>query len=1026
VKYLDLSSKGRPSPHWIKFAAASLIVAAIAGCGGGGTGANTTVASNPAAVAKLAVAQWQALTPQIAASDIAVSIPADGKPVVSFKVTDSNGSPVIGLGGQQDGTSTALKNNYNLQFTLAKLIPANATTGAPSKWVNYGVTMPNVISGGVVSTWKGTFPRADTNGTLVDNNDGTYKYTFLRDITAVQAQVNALIDSGTNLKADLDAANLAYDAAATHRLGILIVGSQPGTGTNTPNKVQVTNPVPLLNTFNIGYDFVPNGAPVTVTRDIVVKNSCASCHDGKGIGHVSTTTATNGVPGGVFVGRNDPRLCVTCHTDQTKYSFVAVTESTPDALTGAYKRTVDGQSAFTFPRMIHQFHMGSSLTKTGYNLNGVCNDPADTSGISAALAAGYAIKEAAMCFNTVGFPQDVKNCALCHDGNTLKADGVTANANKTTDGNNWMSKPSIIACGACHDGINFATGAGTTAAQARVYQAAVTTYNAAKLAYDTAVANGTTLPTNPTVPVKPTGLGHAGGAAGTLDSTCATCHATGGSLTASFPASGQTTEVSLAHRSNFGTLNNFTPPAGVAKIAYSISSVTLNASRNAVITFKIAKTVNGTTSNITTLPVTATEFTGGPSLYVAYGVPQDGIAAPADFNISASASLASIAAATVNSTTTSSLASKTADANGYFTATLIGAANMTIPTNATIITGVMLGHFTQTAASSGQAAAIDIQSQLVMKPLDGTAGRRALVSTAKCNACHAQLGTSPYFHGGDRNDPQSCNICHNANRTSSGWSADSSTFVHGIHAANKRSVDFSWHAVDLDDNYSNLDYPGRLKNCNQCHLPNTVNFGISEAAVPNMLWSTTATGKFVGTSNLAVKNVTSYSYAATGGGTLPDGTTTTAAGVCVKTLGTATSANPKTQPALTVASMSPYVVKGIDTLSAPDYGWGFTTNFTAAATTTPTCSPSGVVLPVLAAGAVRQASPASLVNSPISSACFACHDTAANKLHFEAMGGAIYATRASVSDASGNLVVRESCLTCHGAGKAYDAAVVHQ
>jgi hypothetical protein len=40
-------------------------------------------------------------------------------------------------------------------------------------------------------------------------------------------------------------------------------------------------------------------------------------------------------------------------------------------------------------------------------------------------------------------------------------------------------------------------------------------------------------------------------------------------------------------------------------------------------------------------------------------------------------------------------------------------------------------------------------------------------------------------------------------------------------------------------------------------------------------------------------------------------------------------------------------------------------------------------------------------------------------------GGALYVTRASVSDTSGNLINTETCLTCHGAGKLADAAAVH-
>src|SRR5665647_1466682 len=39
VKYFDLISNNRPSPHWAKLALAGVMVAALAGCGGGSDGA---------------------------------------------------------------------------------------------------------------------------------------------------------------------------------------------------------------------------------------------------------------------------------------------------------------------------------------------------------------------------------------------------------------------------------------------------------------------------------------------------------------------------------------------------------------------------------------------------------------------------------------------------------------------------------------------------------------------------------------------------------------------------------------------------------------------------------------------------------------------------------------------------------------------------------------------------------------------------------------------------------------------------
>ena len=56
---------------------------------------------------------------------------------------------------------------------------------------------------------------------------------------------------------------------------------------------------------------------------------------------------------------------------------------------------------------------------------------------------------------------------------------------------------------------------------------------------------------------------------------------------------------------------------------------------------------------------------------------------------------------------------------------------------------------------------------------------------------------------------------------------------------------YTWAAVSATDNFSMIGYTGQLKNCDNCHVSNTVNFGASGAALqPSLLWSTTATGSF--------------------------------------------------------------------------------------------------------------------------------------------------------------------------------------
>lgn len=514
----------------IRLGLLAVMISALAGCGGGKDGAagangvngqngqpgtgGTLVAAN-----LMTAPEWLALKPNIDPASISVNM-FSGKPVVKFTVKDQYGNPLVGLGGQSQSSTALTPKNYNMFFTLAKLVPGSLTADGsvgPSKWVNYLVVTPTAAGTANASpvtdglTWKGTYPTPEQEGTLVDNGDGTYQYTFLRDITHAKAIVASLTDSGSNLKADLG--DLTYDATLTHRLGIVIQGSEPGTGTNTPKAVQVTTPVPMVNTFNIGYDFRPDGGTITTTRDIVVKASCTECHQGRGIGHFSpnNTTTTNpstGAPAGSFIGRNDPRLCVTCHTDQTKYGFaeaptVAGSGTHPvggydDTSSIGYKR-VNGEAAFTYPRMIHQTHMGNKLVKTGYNLN------AHAKKLNGAGATGCdsTSSNAGQCFNLVEYPQDVRNCTKCHDGSTPTLADGSANPKYTKDGNNWMNVPSKLACGSCHDGIDWSTGLGQALKD-----------------------KGTTAQT---------GHGGGGGAA-LLDTACTTCHSASGGGTPATPS----------------------------------------------------------------------------------------------------------------------------------------------------------------------------------------------------------------------------------------------------------------------------------------------------------------------------------------------------------------------------------------------------------------------------------------------------------------------------------------------------------
>lgn len=109
--------------------------------------------------------------------------------------------------------------------------------------------------------------------------------------------------------------------------------------------------------------------------------------------------------------------------------------------------------------------------------------------------------------------------------------------------------------------------------------------------------------------------------------------------------------------------------------------------------------------------------------------------------------------------------------------------------------------------------------------------------------------TEDAFHAGQRNDGTTCSWCHNPNRASSGWSADSTAFVHAIHAASKRTVAFTWHAVSATDNFDKVVYPGVLARCETCHLPGTYDYSLatSASAIDKRLYRTLATGTLAST-----------------------------------------------------------------------------------------------------------------------------------------------------------------------------------
>jgi OmcA/MtrC family decaheme c-type cytochrome len=936
------------------------------------------VPSNTVPPTDAASAAWAALAPQVTVQSVSISSP----PVVHFTVTDAAGTPVVGLSNTSKGSGAKFAGLTNLSFALAKLVPettdsSSGRSTSPARWVSYIVTTVETTTAAPTPTR----PTTDNTGTLVDNGDGSYVYTFYRDVPGIKAAVDGMTVTAPNDKADLG--DLTYQPALVHRLTIQLSGNAPGTSTNTPTGTDSGIPgVAMVHPVDAIYDFIPSTNQVVTDsgRDIVATQKCNECHRQLGgIPGDDPESSGAGFHGG---NRNDTHYCVVCHTEQRKYGRTEATFDATLTFTTSSTNRLYGRAIGNFPNQIHHIHAGPVLALKPYNYGGVV-------------------------FNEVLFPQDLRNCTKCHDGS------ATSTA-KTPEGNNWMLVPSRLACGGCHDGIDFATGMGVTLADAAAGKTQTTIFG---------------------------GLAHGGGAQPD-DTQCSACHAdpTRPGININYvhlpvtPPNAQNALAVTGGNANTNAAwiasNPARLPSGAVAVSYDIQSVSVNASKQPVIVFRILQ--NGARKDLndfaTTTPNPATgqkeiwdNFMGSPSLYFVFAVPQDGIMQPADFNSSASGYLRSIWNSTSSGTGKGTLSGP--DANGYYTGTLTG---VTIPTSAVMLTGG-LGYsynvtstlpLTQTArlapgtpddgtpfpdypvtapTATGQTnkmGGLIVIAPNAQKVAAGFNPRRPIVEDARCNACHQELGTftEDAFHAGQRNDGTTCAWCHTPNRTSSGWSADSVYFVHAIHAAAKREVPFHWDATSTTDSFADIKFPGVLKDCETCHLPGAYDFSAtaSQAALPNRLFRTAATGAFNPTPNTTI---TSYTY--------NSGSQTCVAG----------QSSPQT--ALGAFELSPYIAPFPTT-----YGVGFSFN-AGLNPSNPSCRPDGTVVPANPAGGTIQADGVSLVNSPIAAVCFACHDSSADIAHFELNGGAIYAPRNTALNAI------ETCLICHGSGKIADIKVVH-
>lgn len=259
------------------------------------------------------------------------TINQDGTLVARFTITDSQGAGIDVNGVQTPGT-------VSLRF-VAAYIP-----NGQSQYVAYTTTVDKALNNNPSQIQAGT----DSGGkfTLVDAASGTWDYTF-----------------GTKIPA-------SYDKTATHSIGMQAERNLSAFG------------YPSAFDSNDVYTWVPSGAPVTNTRDVVNEAACNKCHN---------PISAHGGP------RTLMSYCVLCHTPQSV---------NPDTY-----NTVDMKV------FIHKLHMGSSLPS-----------------VKAGNKYFVVHRGSVVDYSDVVFPQDIRNCTTCHTSSPKQSDAWKINPSREACG----------------------------------------------------------------------------------------------------------------------------------------------------------------------------------------------------------------------------------------------------------------------------------------------------------------------------------------------------------------------------------------------------------------------------------------------------------------------------------------------------------------------------------------------------------------------------------------------------------------
>jgi len=756
----------------VRWGIACSVVLAMTGCGGGGGGGNVQPPSSAAVNSAIATAS------ALAANDTAINsaapfavVQAAGVPVVTV-----NSPPKVNFTVFSDGAVKTDLKITDVSVIIAKLVPG--AQGNPDEWQSY--------------THR-------TRAAATASATGTYTAAVKATLTtpAFASTTTAYTDPKQTDPALL-AAQLVYNADGyyTYSFTTDITDETKTIGQdgkpvkferNRTHRVAIQlsykNAAGADVKVNPYFDFTidANGKSVPVTdpaktRKMTDVASCNGCHDKLAL------------HGG---GRVDTQFCVLCHNP-----------GSVDANSG---------NSLNLSTMVHKIHAGKLLKAAGEN---------------------YTVRSAD--FSEVGFPQDLRNCTVCHSG---------ANP-KTPQGDNWKTKPTKEACLTCHT-------SGTGSTWEPLHRVV------AGMRYES-TAQATSL----------------------TNADCADCHKVGSTISSEWVHFNQVEVNAAKYKMN------------IESVAFNDTAD--HKARSVTVKYFLSDPSNGNAAyNLVTADCTGPEPVltcantskfGNLRFYLAYQNMVGQSTAVTEFSAynNGGSGATRYAYQGVN------------DGSNHYTVSIPvpddTATSVTQGTARVVSIGQIVEHKLSAISATDPRAEVVVNGAPVLVntlaqhtykelALTGTLlPRRAIVSNEKCNVCHGALGATSgsntlanAFHRGARNTVEACVVCHDANRMSStimtnGMALNESyqfkRMIHGIHGNSKRVYPFTHDnkvvgafcnpantsdiakaacdgtlkfATDVENYAAEVAYPGATRNCNACHVDNSykTDLGTLGAVVQN-------------------------------------------------------------------------------------------------------------------------------------------------------------------------------------------------